>query len=73
VRVAPTSPALACLGVTHVLVRTGDAAAPLDLLGAPGLAWVRSRNGHHFFRVEHAVDPATCASLGVRAPLVSAR
>lgn len=73
VRVAPNSPALACLGVTHVLLHTGDAAAPLDLLGAPGLRWLRSLHGHHFFHVERPVTAADCTAAGVRAPLVPVR
>jgi hypothetical protein len=71
VRVAPTSPALACLGVTHVLIHTDDDAAPLDLLGAPGLRWLRSLHGNHLFRVERAVTPEACAAVGVRTPLVA--
>lgn len=66
--IAPSSRVLACVGVTHVLVRTGEDAAPLDLLGQPGLTWLRSIGGNHFFRLGRGMTRATCADLGIMLP-----
>ncbi len=73
VRVAPQSSALPCLGVTHILVRTGEPSAPVDLVLSPRLEWIRSIHGNHLFRVAQRPSAEACRAGGIVLPPAASR
>ncbi|RIL06138.1 MAG: hypothetical protein DCC71_07955 [Proteobacteria bacterium] len=73
VRVAPGSPALACLGATHVLVQTREPQPGGVLRAQKGLRWLGSVGAFHLFERAPSACPYDAPLSGSQRPAAAAR